>query len=178
MDADPCDSSCSSSSYASHSSSAPSIAHHGDLSTELSLGLTVSTSNYKSQLSSAARDHLSGWPPIRSRLRSQIAVRRRNPPTFFVKVYKEGLPIGRKLDLLTFDDYDGLIRALGDMFRTSIFGYGTPGECSKGMYVLTYEDKEGDWMMVGDVPWEIFLTTVKRLKITRAAGPAGNVYKY
>lgn len=21
-------------------------------------------------------------------------------------------------------------------------------------HVLTYEDKEGDWMMVGDVPWE------------------------
>lgn len=21
-------------------------------------------------------------------------------------------------------------------------------------YVLTYQDKEGDWMMVGDVPWE------------------------
>lgn len=21
-------------------------------------------------------------------------------------------------------------------------------------YVLTYEDKEGDWMLVGDVPWE------------------------
>lgn len=20
-------------------------------------------------------------------------------------------------------------------------------------YVLTYEDKEGDWMLVGDVPW-------------------------
>lgn len=21
-------------------------------------------------------------------------------------------------------------------------------------HVLTYEDKEGDWMLVGDVPWE------------------------
>ena len=21
-------------------------------------------------------------------------------------------------------------------------------------FVLTYEDKEGDWMLVGDVPWE------------------------
>ncbi|XP_031498432.1 auxin-responsive protein IAA31 [Nymphaea colorata] len=174
MDADACDSSCSSSSYASHSSSASSLAHHhGDLSTELSLGLSVSTS--KSQLSSAARDQLSGWPPIRSHLRSQITARRRNPATFFVKVYKEGVPIGRKLDLLTFDDYGGLIRALGDMFKTSIFDHDISGECSKGMYVLTYEDKEGDWMMVGDVPWEIFLTTVKRLKITRAAV---NIYKY
>ena len=22
-------------------------------------------------------------------------------------------------------------------------------------YVLTYEDKDGDWMLVGDVPWEL-----------------------
>lgn len=21
-------------------------------------------------------------------------------------------------------------------------------------YVLTYEDKDGDWMLMGDVPWE------------------------
>lgn len=25
---------------------------------------------------------------------------------------------------------------------------------SEKCHVLTYEDKEGDWLMVGDVPWE------------------------
>ncbi|KAL5715538.1 Auxin-responsive protein iaa8 [Ranunculus cassubicifolius] len=25
-------------------------------------------------------------------------------------------------------------------------------------YVLTYEDKDGDWMLVGDVPWELRLS--------------------
>ncbi|QCE07177.1 auxin-responsive protein IAA [Vigna unguiculata] len=34
-------------------------------------------------------------------------------------------------------------------------------------HVLTYEDGEGDLIMVGDVPWEMFLSAVKRLKITR-----------
>jgi hypothetical protein len=24
----------------------------------------------------------------------------------------------------------------------------------KAAHVLTYEDRDGDWMMVGDVPWE------------------------
>lgn len=24
----------------------------------------------------------------------------------------------------------------------------------KAAHVLTYEDQDGDWMMVGDVPWE------------------------
>jgi len=26
--------------------------------------------------------------------------------------------------------------------------------CSEKSHVLTYADKEDDWMMVGDVPWE------------------------
>lgn len=30
--------------------------------------------------------------------------------------------------------------------------------CGQKSHVLTYADKEGDWMMVGDVPWEyVFL---------------------
>lgn len=28
------------------------------------------------------------------------------------------------------------------------------GMCGEKSHVLTYADKEGDWMMVGDVPWE------------------------
>jgi len=31
-------------------------------------------------------------------------------------------------------------------------------------FVLTYEDKEGDWMLVGDVPWG-YATSIKN-KIT------------
>lgn len=27
-------------------------------------------------------------------------------------------------------------------------------DLSVNCHILTYEDKEGDWMMVGDVPWE------------------------
>jgi auxin-responsive protein IAA len=40
--------------------------------------------------------------------------------TFFVKVYMEGIPIGRKLDLLAHDGYDDLIRTLDHMFTTNI----------------------------------------------------------
>ncbi|KAG6473099.1 hypothetical protein ZIOFF_067006 [Zingiber officinale] len=32
-------------------------------------------------------------------------------------------------------------------------------------YKVTYEDEEGDWMLVGDVPWEAFIKSAKRLKI-------------
>ncbi|KAK1277946.1 Auxin-responsive protein IAA20 [Acorus gramineus] len=88
----------------------------------------------------------------------------------------DGIQIGRKVDLSVHNDYEGLIRTLQRMFRATIlrefffFSIGTDHAqaSSNKDHVLTYEDKEGDWMMVGDVPWEMFLTTVKRLKITRA----------
>ncbi|KAK6914158.1 AUX/IAA domain [Dillenia turbinata] len=40
-------------------------------------------------------------------------------------------------------------------------------------FALTYEDKEGDWMLVGDVPWGMFLGTVKRLRIMRMSEANG-----
>ncbi|MBA0790762.1 hypothetical protein Gohar_015388, partial [Gossypium harknessii] len=52
-----------------------------------------------------------------------------NSATFFVKVYMEGIPIGAEPEA----EMDG------DRYEK--------------YHVLTYEDKEGDWMMVGDVPW-------------------------
>jgi len=30
----------------------------------------------------------------------------------------------------------------------------TGGNRDRKHHVLTYEDKDGDWMMVGDIPWE------------------------
>ncbi|CAO2838340.1 unnamed protein product [Amaranthus hypochondriacus] len=128
-----------------------------DFTTHLSLGLTLSSS----------REQYSDWPPVKALLRSTLGKSNRRQNTLFVKVYMEGIPIGRKLDLLAHHDYLSLITTLVQMFRTNILspnssGQNLPDKC----HVLTYEDKEGDWMMVGDVPWEMFLTTVKRLKIT------------
>ncbi|ERN02062.1 auxin-responsive protein IAA31 isoform X1 [Amborella trichopoda] len=170
---EPCNSSSSSSSmdsnsYVSLSTSPSSLSNpRSDLSTELRLGLSISTPQHENSTS----DQLSGWPPIGSHLRNRLVERgrKRNPNTFFVKVYMEGIPIGRKLDLFAHAGYDGLIRALRDMFRTPILGANQSYDPVRGNHILTYEDKEGDWMMVGDVPWEIFLTTVKRLKITRTS---------
>lgn len=81
----------------------------------------------------------------------------------------EGIPIGRKLNLFSHDGYNALITTLSLMFKTTILSGPHDNHVhSEKYHVLTYEDQEGDWMLVGDVPWEIFLTTVKRLKITRA----------
>lgn len=35
-------------------------------------------------------------------------------------------------------------------------------------FVLTYEDKEGDWMLVGDVPWGYTYTTPETPYYTQA----------
>ncbi|XP_034689834.1 auxin-responsive protein IAA4-like [Vitis riparia] len=140
-----------------------------DLSTDLSLGLSISTSDHH-YCPSTPREQQSDWPPIKTLLRKALAGEgnKCNDATFFVKVYMEGIPIGRKLDLFAHDGYHALIRTLDDMFSTTILWAEVDGVLhSEKCHVLTYEDKEGDWMMVGDVPWELFLTTVKRLKITR-----------
>lgn len=133
------------------------------------------------------------WPPIKPLLRStlnKLATEKADENdhhhhhsqqygSLFVKVYMEGIPIGRKLDLFAHHSYNALITTLSHMFTietTNILcpddsddhGRAVHSSAKHYQYVLTYQDKEGDWMMVGDVPWEMFLTTVKRLKITRA----------
>ncbi|XP_059668575.1 auxin-responsive protein IAA31 [Cornus florida] len=156
-----------------------------DLSTDLRLGLNISppspnsqfhqNQDYFSSSSSSPvhpRKQRLSWPPIKPLLRSRVASENANTQFYaaaalFVKVYMEGIPIGRKLDLFAHQDYHSLITALSHMFNTAILCPDADGVHSAKYHVLTYEDKEGDWMMVGDVPWEMFLTTVKRLKITR-----------
>ncbi|RDX63544.1 Auxin-induced protein AUX28 [Mucuna pruriens] len=40
-------------------------------------------------------------------------------------------------------------------------------------YVPTYEDRDGDWMLVGDVPWEMFVESCKRLRIMKGKEAIG-----
>ena len=80
----------------------------------------------------------------------------------FIKVNMDGVAIGRKVDLNAHSSYENLAQTLEDMFfRTSPGTIGLTGQFTKPLrlldgsseFVLTYEDKEGDWMLVGDVPW-------------------------
>ncbi|KAH6816102.1 auxin-induced protein 13 [Perilla frutescens var. frutescens] len=100
----------------------------------------------------------------------------------FVKVNMDGLPIGRKVDLNAHKSYETLAKTLEEMFfkpSTSTRGGREqsvqPPKLLDGSseFVLTYEDKEGDWMLVGDVPWGMFLSTVKRLRIMRTSEANG-----
>ncbi|CAN0885177.1 Auxin-responsive protein IAA8 [Linum grandiflorum] len=127
-------SSCSSSTSSSSSTSQLQLMMRKDLSTDLRLGREDHERMYRNTSTTT---------------------------TCFVKVYMEGIPIGRKLDLLAYSSYEDMIRTVDDMFATNILweemmeGYRGRGEQQQVTYhVLTYEDMEGDWLIVGDVPWE------------------------
>ncbi|CAI0423230.1 unnamed protein product [Linum tenue] len=86
----------------------------------------------------------------------------------YVKVSLDGAPYLRKVDLKTYTNYKGLSSGLEKMFCSFTFGTLLGSE-----YVLTYEDKDGDWMLVGDVPWEMFTETCRRLRIMKGSDAIG-----
>ncbi|AQK55442.1 Auxin-responsive protein IAA10 [Zea mays] len=98
----------------------------------------------------------------------------------WVKVNMEGDIIGRKVDLNAHRSYKTLASALELMFMKPSIGLCTSSSSktlklldSSSEYQLTYEDRDGDWMLVGDVPWEMFVGSVKRLKIMRTSDAKG-----
>ncbi|CAL0314138.1 unnamed protein product [Lupinus luteus] len=138
-----------------------------------------------------------GWPPIRSFRKNSMATTSKNnnevdgkpgPAALFVKVSMDGAPYLRKVDLRNYTTYQELSCALEKMFSCFTLGqcgsHGAPGKemlsesklrdllCGSE-YVVTYEDKDGDWMLVGDVPWEMFTDTCRRLKIMKGSDAIG-----
>ncbi|KAL6568202.1 hypothetical protein OROHE_003886 [Orobanche hederae] len=106
------------------------------------------------------------------------------PRSLFVKINMDGIPIGRKVDLKTHDSYDKLSYAVDELFQgllavqSDCDGMRDEGDEPKGTgclldgsgeYTLVYEDNEGDRMLVGDVPWHMFVSTVKRLRVLKSS---------
>lgn len=108
----------------------------------------------------------------------------------FVKINMDGVPIGRKVDLNANDSYEKLASAVDELFRgllaaqrgqrdsSSTGGSENKQEEQKpitglldgsGEYTLVYEDNEGDRVLVGDVPWPMFVSTVKRLRVLKSS---------
>ncbi|XVF24945.1 hypothetical protein REPUB_Repub13aG0171400 [Reevesia pubescens] len=141
----------------------------------------------------AAKAQVVGWPPIRSFRKNTMASnlsKNSDDATgcLYVKVSMDGAPYLRKVDLKTYKNYMELSSALEKMFTCF-----TIGQCSSNglpvrdglsesrlmdllhgsEYVLTYEDKDSDWMLVGDVPWEMFTDTCRRLRIMKGSEAIG-----
>ncbi|GJN34291.1 hypothetical protein PR202_gb22940 [Eleusine coracana subsp. coracana] len=150
----------------------------------------------------AAKAQVVGWPPIRSYRKNTMAmslpapkikddVEAKQTPTqgcLYVKVSMDGAPYLRKVDLKVYNNYKELSLALEKMFSSFTVGLGKSNGKSgrEGLadcrltdlkngteLVLTYEDKDGDWMLVGDVPWQMFTDSCRRLRIMKGSDAVG-----
>ncbi|TKY64465.1 Auxin-responsive protein IAA27 [Spatholobus suberectus] len=146
----------------------------------------------------AVKAQVVGWPPIRSFRKNTMAYNlaknnneaeeKSGVGCLYVKVSMDGAPYLRKVDLKTYSNYIELSSALEKMFSCFTIGQyssrALPGKdglseiafrdlLHGSEYVLTYEDKDGDWMLVGDVPWEMFTESCKKLRIMKGSEAIG-----
>ncbi|XP_015573097.1 auxin-responsive protein IAA2 isoform X2 [Ricinus communis] len=106
----------------------------------------------------------------------------------FVKINMEGIPIGRKINLNAYDSYEKLSIAIDELFSGLLAAQretsaarninrideakaaaGSSSGVGNGEYTLVYEDSEGDRILVGDVPWHMFVSTAKRLRVLKSS---------
>ncbi|XP_051128140.1 auxin-induced protein 22D-like [Andrographis paniculata] len=112
-----------------------------------------------------------GWPPVRSTMRKNSGQKKseadQQQAGMFVKVSMDGAPYLRKIDLKVYKGYSELLEALEGMFKLPKGEYSEREGYKGSEYAPAYEDKDGDLMLVGDVPWEMFVSTCKRLRIVK-----------
>ncbi|XP_042456327.1 auxin response factor 2A-like [Zingiber officinale] len=76
------------------------------------------------------------------------------------KVHKQGIALGRSVDLTKFNGYEGLVAELDRMFDFE----GALVSANK-TWLVVYTDNEGDMMLVGDDPWNEFCNMVRKIFI-------------
>ncbi|GLT49363.1 hypothetical protein SLA2020_229300 [Shorea laevis] len=117
-----------------------------------------------------AKAQVVGWPPVRSSRQKAVTA----GTCKYVKVAVDGAPYLRKVNLEEYASYQELLEALEKLFTcfTKNRNY-MEMDWVKGMdYVPTYQDKDRDWMLVGDVPWEMFIESCKRIRLMKSSEAA------
>nr|AVV48463.1 IAA7 [Bassia scoparia] len=118
-----------------------------------------------------SKNQLVGWPPVRASRKNVMKSYK------YVKVAVDGAPYLRKVDLELYNSYQELLKALEDMFSSftirNFFNDGKLMDPNGSDYVPTYEDKDGDWMMVGDTPWKMFVESCKRIRLMKSSEAVG-----
>lgn len=143
-----------------------------------------------------------GWPPVRSFRRnltngssSKQSTEKQNDEAAnkaklicktrpLIKINMDGIPIGRKVNLIAYNSYQKLSSAVEELFSGFLeaqkdLSCAESGEQradekifsglldGTGDYTLVYEDDDGDRMLVGDIPWSAFVSAAKRLRVMR-----------
>ncbi|KAF8733390.1 hypothetical protein HU200_014998 [Digitaria exilis] len=133
---------------------------------------------------SSCRAQVVGWPPVRSYRKSKPAPAEEKAPAaaatataaagaLFVKVSMDGAPYLRKVDLKMYKGYRELREALEAMFLCFSGGAADTPSVNPSDFAVTYEDKDGDLMLVGDVPFDMFISACKRLRIMKGSEARG-----
>ncbi|KAL8522358.1 hypothetical protein ACS0TY_012484 [Phlomoides rotata] len=154
----------------------------GGLETELRLGLPGGGNGEKKrgfsdfvgdeEKGAVSKNQVVGWPPV-------AAFRRKNSfggggGKMYVKVSMDGAPFLRKVDLDLHKGYEELVKALEELFGCYGIGEALKDE-ENCEYVPIYEDKDGDWMLLGDVPWDMFVESCKRLRLMKSSEAIGQL---
>ncbi|CAH1427182.1 unnamed protein product [Lactuca virosa] len=126
------------------------------------------------ETSPAAKSQVVGWPPVRNYRRNNFQAKKMETESgMYVKVSMDGAPYLRKIDLKVYKGYSELLKALENMFKLTIGAYSERDGYKGSEFAPTYEDKDGDWMLVGDVPWEMFMLSCKRMRIMKGSEAKG-----
>ncbi|KAL5209863.1 hypothetical protein ABZP36_005486 [Zizania latifolia] len=140
-----------------------------------------------------AKAQVVGWPPVRSYRKSCFqaaaskgkAVSNKDEASkntaapaaavaangSLVKVSMDGAPYLRKIDLRMYKGYRELREALEAMFVC--FSGADNSSANPSEFAITYQDKDGDLMLVGDVPFDMFTSTCKKLRIMKRSEATG-----
>ncbi|KAF8642995.1 hypothetical protein HU200_067017 [Digitaria exilis] len=105
------------------------------------------------------RAQVVGWPPVRAYRKNTfqaaaVAAKKKAEQQggLYVKVSMDGAPYLRKVDLKMYKGYRELREALDALFTNSVSA-AAAAQGGDHQHALAYEDKDGDLMLVGDVPW-------------------------
>ncbi|KAJ7978114.1 Auxin-responsive protein [Quillaja saponaria] len=131
-------------------------------------------SSHQEEIDPPSKAQLVGWPPIRSYRKNSFQTKKSEAEAaLYVKVSMDGAPYLRKIDLKVYKGYPELLKAMEEMFKFKVGEYCEREGYNGSDYVPTYEDKDGDWMLVGDVPWDMFTTSCKRLRLMKGSEAKG-----
>ncbi|KAL0433585.1 UNVERIFIED_CONTAM: Auxin-induced protein 22D [Sesamum latifolium] len=97
----------------------------------------------------APKAQIVGWPPVRSYRKNNLEAKKMETETGMY------------------------VKALESMFKLTIGDYSEREGYKGSEYAPAYEDKDGDLMLVGDVPWDMFMSSCKRLRIMKGSDASG-----
>ncbi|KAM3308130.1 auxin-induced protein 22C [Capsicum chacoense] len=116
------------------------------------------------------KNQVVGWPPVcayRRKNNNNNNYNRQGSKKMYVKVSMDGAPFLRKVDLSSHKDYSEFVMNLEKLFDFYGICEAWKDAKSSSEYIPIYQDKDGDWMLLGDVPWQMFCESCKRLRIMK-----------